>query len=422
MIDESNVKLTKTRHLGLWFALFGGFIAVAATFIILYALGILSDGSGYIALVAKVYSDEITYNEGISCSLYFQGNSFSVGGQTTNATGIYSDALKKAYMQTEAKTVYPQYASLAYLNSHLGEDVKVDDYVYNVLKDAYAKTKEDNNYSIFAGPLYEEYDRLCSIRSSGSWVNDPDPLYDEAQASYMAELASYINDEANFTLTFKEDNVIFLDISPAYKAFREANEITSPVASLNLLRQAYMIKDTAKALEEAGYVNGFLSYPQYGIGLTLKETPSLSHGIYGLRKGKVAEPLAVSIKGQTAFAKAVRLNLGQTKFPSRYTVSKDGTSYYRSPCLSLKTGLPCDYLLSSYLFEEKGDVVELALLSASGFGIEDEASLESFLTSIKGKSYVYNRKDKDDTFFISSSLQESIVAYAQDGYSIVYQA
>ena len=75
MIEESNVRLSKTRHLGLKIGIFGGSALVLATLMILYAFGFFTREAGYRALYPTA-DKTVDYADGLNCAIYLEGSSF----------------------------------------------------------------------------------------------------------------------------------------------------------------------------------------------------------------------------------------------------------------------------------------------------------------------------------------------------------
>ena len=111
--------------------------------------------------------------------------------------------MKYIYMQTSAYIDYSPYATgIAYINNNLDRDIIVTDTLYNILKDAYQKSLLDNNYSIFAAPIYHEWDILLYSGTLGEYDNDP--LIYEEEKNYLNDLANIVNDTNNYSLFLRK--------------------------------------------------------------------------------------------------------------------------------------------------------------------------------------------------------------------------
>ena len=122
MIDEKNVSLTKTKHLGWLIFLFVGIGGVAIGATVLYAMGLFTHFTGYKDL--DITADEsVNYRDGVYCNLYFDTNEMAANQHASKASPIFSDALKDAYKRTDPQSRYDGIISLSYVNDAVGEDV-----------------------------------------------------------------------------------------------------------------------------------------------------------------------------------------------------------------------------------------------------------------------------------------------------------
>ena len=334
-------------------------VAIAAVLITLNAFGIFTDATGYINLDLEVYK-EVKFSHDLNGSIYLSGNAMKVNSAKKKASSFFSSTYREIYMMTDSYIDYsPYFSSIKTINSSLGEDVKIDSRLYIILKDAYEKSDVVNsNYSIFAAPLFDEWNDLLYSGSLGNV--DTDPLIDNDELSYIQTLVSYIHDTSSYSLEFKEDNVVQLNISNAYKSFREEYEITSPIISLNALETAYQIQYVATRMEEEGYSNFYIS-DDYGNGMTAKDFGSLNHNLYDIQDGSVHLFGHINRNGKYVFSAMHHFLTNPSTVNDFYDITKNERIYHRSSYLNLETGLPNDSYLSTNLFSNELDLPSLVL-------------------------------------------------------------
>ena len=418
MIDESNVTISKSRHIGIKIAVFVGAILVSATLIVLYAVGAFSHFSGY-AQIDAVADKETPYGGEYNCLLYFEGSTMAVNSQKSKAQQVYSEALRDAYRKSEDSVVKEDVVSIANVNVNLGATTSVDQGTYDLLKRAHGYAQNHANYSLYSAPLFAEWEHIATIHSQNLDPSvDIDPAIDEQEAAYLNEIASFVNNPDSVNLTFLENNQIRLTISEAYAAFRKANDITAPILSLTSLRPAYCLEQASKALEEAGYQDGYLRH-DYGLGVALSKTPSLVHTVYGLSEnGAVEDSARLGLTGGHCFAKLVRYNVHQCVFPIFYSLKKEGKTLYRSPYLNLDKAEGNQYCHSSYLFSSKKGIVDVALSALDGLAVETEADWQEYLPTLNGYDYLFVKGSNPTAILISSSLKEQTVILKPQRYTL----
>ena len=370
--EARTIILSKAKHFDFMVIGFVVAVAIAAVLITLNAFGVFSDATGYSNLDLEVYRD-VKFSHDLNCSIYFSGNTMKVNSDKKKASSFFSSSYREIYMMTDPYLDYsPNFASIKTINSSLGEDVEIDARLYKILKDAYEKSDViNNNYSIFAAPLFDEWNDLLYSGSLGN--TDSDPLFDDEELFYLQSLANFVKNTSSYSLEFKDNNIVQLNISNAYKSFREEYEITSPIISLNVLETAYQIQYVATRLEEEGYVNAYVS-DNYGNGMTLKGFGSLNHNLYNIQEGSAHLFGHINRSDKYVFS-ATHHFLTNTKNAGEfYDVTKNGTTYHRSSYLNIDTGLPYDSYLSTNLFSNTLNLPDL-VLENNKLVIKDDAYL-----------------------------------------------
>ena len=405
--EARTVNLSKTKHFDIIVIGFVVAVAIAAVLITLNAFGIFTSATGYSQLDLEVYK-EVKFGHDLNCYVYFSGNTMKVNSEKKQASSLFSSSYREIYMMTDPYLDYsPYFSSIKTINSSLGEDVKIDARLYDILKDAYEKSDVvNNNYSIFAAPLYDEWNDLLYSGSSGN--TDSDPLFNNEELSYLQTLANYVKDTSSYSLEFKDDNIVQLNISNAYKTFREEYEITSPIISLNALESAYQIKYVASRMEKEGYTNAYIA-DDYGNGMTLNDLGSLNHNLYDIQEGTTHLFGHISRSGEYVFSMNHHFLTNPKVATEFYDIIKDDNLYHRSSYLKLETGLPYDSYLSTNLFSEKLDLPSL-VLENNKLIIKDN----SYLAEKKNDYMFLLVKNSSNKVLIVNSLFNTFEIYKND--------
>ncbi len=401
--ERKNISLSKTKHFELIIIAFVVAVAVAAVLITCSALGIFNNATGYAELETATYSD-VKFAHNIHCYIYFKGNEMQVTSKKGKANSLFSTSYREIYMMTDPYVDYSPYSvSLKQINKSLGEDVKVDERLYLLLKDAYQKSDiQNNNYSLFAAPLFHEWDSLLYSGALGNYESDP--LFNDEEADYLSNLANIINDTSNYSLEFKDNNVVNLNVSPEYKEFLDSYSNNAPIISLNALENSYQMQYIANKLEEAGYENGYL-VDDFGNGITLKGFTSMNHNLYDIEDGGAHLFGHISMNGRYRFSATHHFLVNPLNSPYFYDVTKDDNIYHRSSYLKLEDGSVYDHYLSTNLFSENLDLPSLVL--------------ENNKLPIKDNTYLSEQADNYKFLLVNnSSNKELIVQHEFNAFTI----
>lgn len=350
---------------------------------------------------------------GVQGSFYIDGDSGQVKAKKNAMTNLLNESLRAASYRFDEKKTYEAYSSIARVNQGLGTDVKVDERVYLTLQDAYKRSLEDNNFSLFAAPLFEAWSDI--LNGSPTAYAENDPLNNATADAYIKKAAAIVNDPTNYSLTFKGEGVVNLSISEAYKAFRSEYELDStPVISLNSLHDAYVLNEVAMIFNREGYKNGVL-FTQKGFFKSLANEQETTAKAIDYKEKKAFAFGAFDIKGDYTL-------LGERHFtftedpnvsnPS-YELLKDGVTYHRHLGLNIKTGLPHNLFSSTFLIYE-GDLLDGAtsLVSFNGAETIEEAKAlakpGAMLVTFASKTAYQSEQAKSKFQFASGSEYEAI--------------
>ncbi|MGX8699567.1 MAG: hypothetical protein ACSW8F_06515, partial [bacterium] len=193
---------------------------------------------------------------------------------------------RENYRLLDAETEWVPYQNIATLNAHMGEEIQVSPALYAVLLDAYERTRRQEGYNLFAGPLYAEWNSILYSASAADYDPDANP----AEAERLHRLAALAADLTQYRLEVVDEATCTLRLEVSEKVREElaALECEAGVLDLNLLHDAYLLQMLCGELEEAGWTKGVLS-TQSGLAVNLSESDAGEFFLHDQRDGTVKE-------------------------------------------------------------------------------------------------------------------------------------
>lgn len=390
-------------------------------FILALALGLGAVGYGVYSLVHQdpgVYTidaqadRDLPYNTGVHGQFYFDGSGTEIKAKIRGATVLLSTSLRKAYLRTDESKTYTESSSIGVVNAALDQDVTVDERVYAILQDAYAKTLENNNFSLFAGPLYEEWERLCLMDQGNAEASDPErvPVLKE----YLEKAREMVSDLSNFELTFKGNGVVRLHISDAYKAFREEYEVTAPILSLNILKDAYKTQEVVNDFVQGEYKRGLI-YNDMGDYALLEDDLGATFFLYDYVQGKQVDAATLTCNGTTAVSLISHFKVSGRTYNPSYFYHEGGKTVFRSTFLNLGNGVPNDFFTASVV-TKKGStsILETRYLNNALNACLDVESLQAKLPT----QSLYLLHNDEKKAYVKGSFTSPDVLVAAPSYQI----
>lgn len=308
---------------------------------------------GVYALSAAVDQELLLYDSGLHANFLFRGSSDQIKAALINAEAVYSRALQKYYRLLDAGQEYDGVVNLASFNAHPNQDLQVSPELFAVLTDAYARTLERRGYSIFAGPLYAEWQSILNLTEP----EDFDPLRDPNEAERLTLLAQRCGDLESLRLVVvdEEKRILRLEVPEEYLAFLEEMEREPLLIDLNLLREAYLLELVGRELEEQGLTEGYLS-TDGGLSLALSGQNGGAYCLYGLRDGEPLLTATARVSPGSAYClfTAFPLKSGESEY---YALEAAGETHLRNPYLPAD-GEDRELLLSSCVIRGDGTLVQ----------------------------------------------------------------
>jgi len=323
-----------TKHLRLRIVLFAVALLVAVAAFVIGVRSIGRRDPGY-SRIEATDKDLLRWNGAVDFEYRFEGSSASIRAQSRALQGVYAEALGWAEKLLDAEERYPGYANLATLNQCMGEDVTVSSELFDVLTDALARTQAGEGYSLFAGPLYAEWNGLLLLEDP----EDFDPSADPEEAERLRRLAEAVNDPDNFRFQIvdAQQHVVRFGVSEDLLRLLEELELSCPVLDLNLLHDAYLLQLVAMRVEARGYDSGYLTTP-HGLTLALSGESDAELRLFGLQGTDAVPAAKTPLEGGRSYGALRAFALpGETYW--YYTVESEGETLYRHPwlCTDAKT-------------------------------------------------------------------------------------
>ena len=263
-----------------------GFILAFALAVGAFTFALLRIGhreEGWYAIDAHPNDDVPLYAVGVELQYYFRGGSSEIRRAAAALSDPYSAALLDARKLLDPERTYPDMQNLCSLNSRPGEAVTLSPELNAILRDAWEKTLEGEGYSLFAGPLYAEWNSILNLTEPEEF----DPLRSEEERARLAAIAAACADPAAHTLEFLPDNAVRLTVSEDYVRFLGEYELEPVYLDLNLLEESYLLRLVADRLEREGYSAGALTTAS-GLSLILSGRDAGLFRLYGEIDGRPA--------------------------------------------------------------------------------------------------------------------------------------
>lgn len=260
-------------------------ILIAATCLVIGINSMMQTETGWTEI-------EVTSSE-INCSQDFRLHyELGVSGESATVenkllSSLYSKATEDGYLIFSAHTAQDGMHNVAFLNDHLNETVTVDAHLYEALE----LIVRFGNRNIFMAPVNVEYSRVFSATSDPE-AERFDPEKNPEIAAYVSELASYANDPDMISLELFGDNQVRLNVSDAYLAFAEAEEIEI-FLDFSWMTNAFIIDYIADILADSGYTNGYLSSFD-GFTRNLDSGDSYKLNLFDYHDGAVSVPAVMT--------------------------------------------------------------------------------------------------------------------------------
>ena len=363
--------------------------------IVYSAVRFFGNTRGYTEIKAdSVYSDLFVLNYDIGAS------GASASSEKRRVSELYSDTLDRYSRLLSSDTEYMGVYNIYYINSHPGEDIKIDAFLYSALK-----TMEQSGERLhYLGTVLELYDSVFSS-SEDAYAAMNDPKKDVEAREFCKKSAEYANDEKSVSLKFLEDNTVRLELSDEYAEFTASFGLSRYI-DLGVFENAFIVDGIAEAMVAENMTFGAISsYDGYARNLD-ERGEEYSFSVYGKYSDTVYPACSASYTGK----------ISTVAFKSYPTTGLGALGYYMyadgevaNSFIDKATGLSRTSLSDLLLADKDDNCVSLALKAYSNFTSEafDKGDLE-------GASAVWIEENK--IFKIGDALTLGS-AYSDDNVS-----
>ena len=353
-------------------------------------MGYLHRDSGYYDVDYSAKTAPVLFDSGVHLKYYGSGSSAQIRAELHEVQEVYSDTLLWLYQQLDAEHQYEGVVGLAALNAAPGQWVQVDAVLETALGDALERTRTGEGYSVFAGPLYREWQALRYLEEP----ENADPANNPEEQAILEQLAAFIGDPSAFSLEIEEGRAR-LTVSEAYQAWARENEIDAPVLDFGLLRDAYLLDRLAQYMRYRGYTSGYL-YTDSGLSLQMALDGDTSYQFLGLSDGEAAAVGAVTLPSPSAFCQFTAFSLTGEKY-GYYTLKQGGVTLYRHPWIDLQTGGVRQVLLTAALGGKMTALTDLAYDMIRLNECADQAEVNALLKGLSADVFASYTLQNDDT-------------------------
>ena len=227
------------------------FLAIGVTALGFFVNSLLSTEPGWAQI--EVNTTGVSCGEDFIFNYYLGGGEESATNEKKQITALYSAAAAKAYKLFDRYTGYDGVSNIYYINTHVGETVKVD----KVLYEAFELLEAKGSRYLYFGSLYAEYINMYFSEGSLS-SEDMDPYTDPEFKAIFAEMAAYACDPESIKLELLGDNNVRLNVSEKYLSYAEENGIEVFIDFFRA-KNAFIIDYLADTMIENGFTRGSIS-------------------------------------------------------------------------------------------------------------------------------------------------------------------
>lgn len=324
---------------------------------------------GFYEIAAKGDDAAPTYAKGIKLTYLCEGKSNEIKTLKNEIEGAYSTALLRAYMLTDPNNEYEGINNLCTLNKNPGKDITVSTELYDILMDACGKTEDNKGFSLFFGSYYSHWNTILSLTEP----SDFDPLFNFDEKERLETLFEKTESYEDISFTFKDNNVVALNVPGDYLDFLNENEESTNIVDLNVLRESYMLDMVKGALAARGFDKGLLTTDR-GLLSDLGTYDCGGYSVYSIKDGKLSYEDTVKIPKGGCMSGICALPFEEDTF-MYYTVNKDGKIYYRTPFVELCPDGFCGDVKCSYVYSDSENIYDVMyknFMVNSGYGIEGD--------------------------------------------------
>lgn len=349
---------------------------------------------------------------------YIDNEKGSPTATKTALTNLYTDKLSFYYALLNEEEEYPSYKGIGAINAHPNESVYINEYVYNILQEAYTRSSVENNFSIFANPLYAFWYRQFSLTKEEQIANDP--INSEITRNFQANLASFTNSRSHIDLVFLGNNQVKLNVSNDYLNFYKDNELTAPFISLGQLKNTYILNYVSEYILSQDYQKGFIITVE-GDAVIFPQATVNEYSFYSIvdKKGTYVASIKPGVPSYACCHRRFQLNTSE--YPSYYVFEKDGTTYYRSLYIDISSGLSSNTYLSINIYGNDASLIASGYHNLAISKCNSISEVQAYLTShgLTNINLAIDLNANDKTLYVTTNLKQYVTIDSELDYNLI---
>lgn len=409
------------KHIEIWIIVLiitlGGGIAA-----IVY--GILNIGTGdyqpgFYEISAKINEDIPHYDDNYNLLYYLDGESKAIVNKQKELEEVYSSALATSYYLFDEEEEHGTLSSIGYINKHINEELTIDSRLYAKLLDAYDRSSNSVNYSIFASSLYGFWNELILYTTYEEQVL-ADPLNNVENKECLNMFASLIKDKNNIDLEFLGNNTVKLKVNSDYIKKLTEEEMNYPYISLNVLKSSYIVDYVVEELQEKGYMKPImLSHDgviREGIGVASGDYP-----VYEPSNDTIKQVLTVKQKTPLSFSSFYQFDVYEQTKPPYYQIEKDGVNYLRSLFIDINLGYSNNTYLVTGVIKQNASSVEVSYLNNELQSLRNIDEIKDYLNAhnMENEMILVDFHKNDKTIYVSEALYNFVSISLELDYNLI---
>ena len=424
MEDKKKIHI---KHIEIWIILFVVALGAGITAIVFGILGAKQNNkeTGYKIVPLKEVEEIPLYGYDFDFVYYVDGTTLENQNRIDAISAEYSNQLAYFYSSFDEANVYEHYPSIGKVNKSNNEEVTLSEFTYNALYDAYQKTINGVNYSIFAEPIYTYWYSIFN-KLTMEEVEAADPLNNETTLSVLTALSTYIKDRNHVDLKFLGENKVKLEMSEEYKTYLSDYGLNDCVIGLNNLKTAYIAKNIVSYLRQYNYTGGYL-HSRDGMIFQL----DLNHATFRYNYYDAYinnEGTLVDVNAADVTLNPYSYVLSNRRFAidngnvAYYFIKRDDVYYYRSLYIDIATGLPHNEVLSTTFYgDSNSDILELSYYNNELAKFTTIEEMRDYISThnLSNNKVLIGFNDTNKNIFYSESIKDYISLSEELDYNLI---
>lgn len=342
------------------------------------------------------------------------GSNDSIKQQLEVLNLLYEQSFSKIAQLVDSENTYENVNNIAYINQHLNEEIEIDEKLYQILMDAYNKTNNSLNYSIFSSPLFQKWEKYSSFDELT--IKEFDPYYNLNEEKEIKEIVLEINNLQHFNLQFIDEkkHTICFNVSDSYQQFLNDCGLKKNYIDLNILSDAYILDYLIQSFKNNYYEEGYI-YSKSGMLINMSKNESINYYLNDFKENQIFKFGNFKINKQMSLSQFRHFDSSTLN----YYIIKDeqNKNIYRHPYINIHTGYPNQFLLNSYILSDK-DVIYNSFMNNE---LQISTQKEQLLNIIKNQniSLLFTQNEEDKKLYLISNENLEIELISAYKYQLI---